>query len=220
MSCGIYKIENLINHKCYIGQSINIEFRFQKHKNASDNFLIHKAFKKYGIENFSFTIIEECSKKELDEKEKFWIKQYNSLTPNGYNMIPGGSNGAGLSKGKSVEQYSLEGKLIKIFNSAHQAEEKTGINYSNICSCCRGERKQAGPFQWKYTDSNKQIEPIKGRKNKVTILQCDLNDNIIKEYSTLEEAANAVQCSKALICRVCKGKGKTAKKYKWKYKEN
>ena len=73
MTCGIYKIENLINGKVYIGKSIEIEKRWQKHLNAKDNFLIHKALRKYGKENFSFTILEECSLFDLDAKEKFWI---------------------------------------------------------------------------------------------------------------------------------------------------
>ena len=54
MTCGIYKIENQLNKKCYIGQSINIEHRFAKHKCAKDDFYIHRALKKYGIENFYF----------------------------------------------------------------------------------------------------------------------------------------------------------------------
>ena len=58
--CGIYKIENLINHKVYIGQTIDIKTRWFHHKTATDNFIIHKAFKKYGLDNFSFNILEEC----------------------------------------------------------------------------------------------------------------------------------------------------------------
>ena len=55
MSIGIYKIENLINHKVYIGQSIEIERRWQKHLGAKDDFVIHRALRKYGKENFSFS---------------------------------------------------------------------------------------------------------------------------------------------------------------------
>jgi group I intron endonuclease len=69
MICGIYKIENLINGKIYIGQSIEIEQRWKKHLAASDDFLIHKALRKYGKENFSFTILEECDLLKLDERE-------------------------------------------------------------------------------------------------------------------------------------------------------
>ena len=79
MSCGIYKIQNLINNKIYIGQSIEIERRWQKHLTANDNFLIHKALKKYGKENFIFSIVEECDQSQLDEREQYWIQYYNSI---------------------------------------------------------------------------------------------------------------------------------------------
>lgn len=87
MSIGVYKIENLINHKIYIGQSIHIEKRWQQHCQLSADSVIAKAIQKYGKENFSFQILEECSEKDLDEKELFYIKYYNSLVPNGYNII-------------------------------------------------------------------------------------------------------------------------------------
>ena len=51
---GIYKIENLINHKVYIGQSIHIERRWKEHCANSTSSVISKAIKKYGKENFSF----------------------------------------------------------------------------------------------------------------------------------------------------------------------
>ena len=56
-------------------------------------------------------------------------------------MVPGGTNGAGLAHGKPVEYYDIYGNYIETFNSAHQAELKTGINYSSICACCREEIK-------------------------------------------------------------------------------
>ena len=77
---GIYKITNLINNKAYIGQSINIESRWRHHKADSKNKLsenyekiLYRAFRKYGIENFSFEVIEQCSIDELDIKEKYCI---------------------------------------------------------------------------------------------------------------------------------------------------
>lgn len=94
---GIYKITNLKNGKVYVGQSIDIKDRWSQHKNKAFNSnergynsAIHAAFRKYGIENFSFEIIEECVAEQLDEKEQFWIKKFNSLAPNGYNILPGG----------------------------------------------------------------------------------------------------------------------------------
>lgn len=220
MSIGIYKIENLINHKIYIGQSVEIEKRWQKHLSAKDDFVIHRALHKYGKENFSFQIIEECNLLDLDKKEKYWITYYNSLVPNGYNMIQGGSNGAGFAKGKKVLQYSLNGEFLEEYSSANQASLITGIDHWSICACCRGEYRQAGGYQWKYSeDKEKEIKSIKKRTN-YEVLQIDVKtDEIIQEFSSIKEATAKTNIASSTICNVCNGKGKTAGGFKWKYKK-
>ena len=99
MSCGIYKITNKINQKCYIGCSKNIEKRWSSHKSESVldqfpqyNYSIHKAFRKYGLDNFSFEIIEEIDENQLFDREKYWISFYNSYNC-GYNETEGGDCG-------------------------------------------------------------------------------------------------------------------------------
>ena len=84
---GIYKITNLINGKHYIGQSIHIERRWVEHCIPSSRSLIGKAIRKYGKEQFSFQVLEECSQDQLNEKEEYYIKQFNSVVPNGYNIM-------------------------------------------------------------------------------------------------------------------------------------
>lgn len=220
LTCGIYKIENKVNKKVYIGQSIEIERRWQKHLNAKDDFVIHKAIQKYGKNCFSFSILEECKLSELNEKEKYWIDQYNSLVPNGYNMIQGGSNGMGLSKGYEVNQYSLDGLFIASYDSANQASAASGVDHWSICACCRGEYRHAGGYQWEYANNPKEIKPIAVRTN-FTILQLDKETNaIIQEFTSITEASKITQISSSTICNVCKGKGKTAGGYKWQYKYN
>lgn len=101
MTKGIYKITNLINNKCYIGKSSNIEERWKYHKNNINNIKeydkpLYRAFRKYGISNFSFDIIEnilENYNETSDERERYWIKYYNSYGNNGYNGTLGGDGG-------------------------------------------------------------------------------------------------------------------------------
>lgn len=84
---GIYKITNLKNGKSYIGQSVHIERRWSEHCIPSSKSLIGKAIQKYGKENFNFQVLEECSVELLNEKEEFYIKKYNSVVPEGYNIM-------------------------------------------------------------------------------------------------------------------------------------
>lgn len=93
MSTGIYKITNLINGKCYIGQSVNIERRWKDERcaalhptNADYNAVRSRAMRKYGIENFKFEIIEECSPIMLNEREQYWAEYYHAYIPDGYNV--------------------------------------------------------------------------------------------------------------------------------------
>ena len=96
---GIYKITNNKNNHCYIGQSRNIKKRWKQHialsKNINDkqryNYPLYQAFRKYGIENFTFQIIEQCSINTLNQREQYWIDYYNSeynQTIKQYHTVP------------------------------------------------------------------------------------------------------------------------------------
>ena len=89
---GIYKIENITNHKVYIGQSRDIIKRLKSHLNKEDNIYLRKAFIKYGFDNFSFEIIKQTY--DLNYWETFLIQIYHSTDKNyGYNMQRGGEGG-------------------------------------------------------------------------------------------------------------------------------
>lgn len=89
---AIYKIENLINHKVYIGQTVNPEKRWWQHCHSAkihyDNYPIHLAIAKYGEKNFNFTILQWTE--DYDNVEREMIQLYNSISPNGYNVSIGG----------------------------------------------------------------------------------------------------------------------------------
>jgi hypothetical protein len=88
----IYKISSP-SGKVYVGQTIHsFEDRIKGHKKKSTNCtLLKRAIDKYG-EQMSYEIIEQVPQSQLDDREIFWIKELNSLTPSGYNCSTGGNN--------------------------------------------------------------------------------------------------------------------------------
>ena len=105
---GIYKIENNINGKVYIGQSKDIDKRVKHHfteaafndKNVEYNTPLHQAIRKYGSENFTVTILEECPRQELDSLEIYWIEKCESFDPSsnkGYNLTKGGKSATAVN---------------------------------------------------------------------------------------------------------------------------
>lgn len=79
---GIYKIENKLTREVYIGQSRDIERRWQQHrdnhvaKTKVRKYPLYRDMRHYGIENFSFEVLEECSEFMLNEREEYWIAHY------------------------------------------------------------------------------------------------------------------------------------------------
>lgn len=110
---GIYKITNLINQKCYIGQSTHVSQRLQRHKSlafyeSGDKYYNHLycSIRKYGLENFSFEVIEECTKDKLNEREIYWIKFYDATNPEkGYNTSFGGQG--------SITPFKVKEDMLK-----------------------------------------------------------------------------------------------------------
>ena len=92
----IYIIRNTINSKVYIGQTkVSLKLRFQNHLSAARNgkdYVIGKAIRKYGEENFYIELLEECTIEELNERERYWISYFNSTNNKfGYNISIGGN---------------------------------------------------------------------------------------------------------------------------------
>lgn len=94
MLCLIYKIENTINQKLYIGQTWQpLAVRWRHHKTHNECVKLHRAFKKYGESNFTISVILVVSSQECANYwEDYFIKYYNSIH-NGYNIREGGSRG-------------------------------------------------------------------------------------------------------------------------------
>jgi group I intron endonuclease len=108
----IYKIQNKLNGKIYIGKTEKtLEERFFQHlKNAKRkiNRYLYDSMNHYGYENFEVSLVEKCKDPlELSEKEIYWINHHNSLYPNGYNMTSGGTGGYTLGSWSEEERIKL-----------------------------------------------------------------------------------------------------------------
>ena len=114
----IYKIENKINGKIYIGQTtVGLKERIKGHKYA--NYYIGRAIREYGLENFAIDVVEECKTlDELNEREMFWIAYYNCKVPNGYNLTDGGKGTPG--RPASAETRA---KISKSLTGKHHSKE-------------------------------------------------------------------------------------------------
>ena len=121
----IYCITNKINGKQYIGQTIqNPDTRWYQHKNSAKNnshdYYLYRSMNKYGIENFFFEIIEKCNKEELSNKEKEYIKKYNtyrySPNSNGYNLTLGGEgyHTRNFDELEIVEKYQIQQSIEEL----------------------------------------------------------------------------------------------------------
>lgn len=116
----IYKITNIQNNKVYIGQTIRpIEDRFHRHINDAMNNILDthfaRAIRKYGKENFTIVIIDKAtSQDELNQKEQYWIKHYNSIE-NGYNETDAISKcGGNTYQSKTEEEMSVIKEKIRV----------------------------------------------------------------------------------------------------------
>lgn len=201
---GIYKITNLLNGKCYIGQSIDIEKRWVEHKSIYNhprcsNYHIYKAFRKYGIENFSFSVIEECEQSLLNDREKFWIQHYNSFE-HGYNMTIGG-DGAELINRSDV--YSLWDKGLTVADIAKQVD-CSPVTVSNIIRC--------------YDKYDKAESMRRGKLwHRKPVVQYGLDGVRICEFNSISSASDATGVSSDGISACCNKRLKSAGGYMWSF---
>lgn len=177
----VYKIENKINKKIYIGQTNNLDRRMQEHKHDErNNHPIHNAIKKYGWENFEVSVLYYGV--NYNEKEKEYIKLYKSNRKEyGYNITAGGQDSSGennpQSKLSQSEVYQIISDL-KGNNSIECIAKKYRTTVKTIRNINAGISWRIGSLQY----------PIRKRKLKI------LNNEEVKEIiSLLKDANNSIE---------------------------
>lgn len=204
---GIYKIENKITKKVYIGQSTDIEKRWKDHinnyKTSRYNYAIYRAMNKYGIENFSFEILEECDINQLSIREKYWIQYFDSYN-NGYNMTVGGD-------GVSVIDYQ---EVQDLWNEGFTEKE-----------ICNKLNKKANTISLILKKLDIEKEEIKKRSKiylQKEVEQYSLDGEYIRTFSCAKEAELCLGVNARNIQNVCNmiSQYKSAGGYLWKYKDD
>lgn len=221
MSQGIYKITNKINNKCYIGKSSNIEKRWKYHienRNSLKEYdkPLYRAFRKYGIENFSFEIIEELVNYEnSNEREKYWIEYYNCFgSDKGYNATKGGDGGVTCENPR--EKY---GKLTTeevIYLRKRFEEGKYPASYIYECEFKDKISKRGFQAIWLGQNAKNIMSEVFSQENKQK--QMKLNrayEGVLRRRISLQEIKEARE-------RVALGETKRAiwkEKYQMIYSE-
>ena len=176
----IYKITNLINNKIYVGKTkFNVSKRFDQHikgsKNTKSRHYICRTINKYGKQNFIIEEIEHCdSPLELNEREKYWIKTLNSMSPNGYNLSPGGD-------GPISFRSSLKGKKLSFEHINHIVEGMRNMSPEQKEKMKTSGAGNKNPFYGK-----KHLEESK-QKNREKHLKKNLSVTTIEKMSSAKK---------------------------------
>lgn len=206
----IYKIWNEDNEKIYIGQtSVGIKARWSQHlKNyLTNDAVLYRAMRKHGAGIFHIELIEECDNDLLNEREKYWINQYDSYK-HGYNSTPGGT---ALPSGKQFSR--VNDKLIKLLWDE-------GLSISQICEKTQNSNTTVREHLIDYKnysveESNNRGYKQSGLNKRIAVAQWDLKGNFINTYTSLSEASEKTKIPLANIGKCIQKERQTAGGYYW-----
>lgn len=201
MTTGIYKIENKVNGHAYVGQSINIEKRWKAHKesaftetSACYDYPLSRAFRKYGIDNFSFEVQEECEISELNDHERFYIWKYDTFF-HGYNQTMGGDSGVGGCPKEHVIG------IIHDLETTNMQHREIAAKWNVSTEMVQGIN--TGRY-WKYD----RVYPIQNRYGYIAR---------VNRKQRLDNEHKCIECGKPISygssrCRICDNKHRTTEK--------
>lgn len=210
----IYKIENKLNGKVYIGKTMTtIQKCWKQHRNDAgkekcQNRPLYRAIKKYGIDNFFIEEIEECDGDILSDREKYWIEYYNSFKC-GYNATIGGDGKPYVNRNLVLQTYQKVGvmkQVAKLFNISVDSVK-------NVLEEKHIEISSSQEINKKFLSKAVMMLSLTGESQKV--------------FESLSEAAHYLNEERhqnsdirgimSHITQVCKGKRKTAYNHKWQW---
>lgn len=212
---GIYGILNQDTEKWYVGQAINIERRWEKHRQELRSGTHHseklqRSYEKHREGAFLFVILEVCKESELDEREMFWIQAKNSLE-NGYNMTAGGGGVRGWhmpEKAKKKISEALRGEKAYWYGKRQSEESNRRRRLALL-----GPKNHNFGKKMPEETREKLRKAHKGRTppNKRPVRCIETG----KQYDSAKDAAEVLGIDHSSITKCCRGLRKVCGGYHW-----
>lgn len=204
----IYKIENKINHKIYIGQTrFTLERRIKEHFKTYKNLHIDNALRKYGLDNFDISILEEVDNSRLSEREIYWIAHFNCVSPNGYNNTFGGEGGIPSLEVRQKISRALKGRFTgkdnPMYGTISPMRGKVGAR--------KGKKHSKETIQ-------KMVKSRTGENSKVARPIICLETGVY--FISSKQASEEMGISRSSISCALNGKQKTAGGYHWIFSDD
>lgn len=210
----IYLRRNLINGKCYVGQTSNFKRRNNEWRCLKKCYNKHIDVDRelYGLDKFTVEVLAEADcLEDAYELEQRFIADYNSICPNGYNISTGGHGTSGVEgywkdkhRSEETKQKIREGNKGKHFSEEHKQK------------LSEAHKGKPSPMYGKHhTDETKQKI---SEANKIPVYQYTLDGELVAIWSSAKDAEEKLGIKRSNISACCKGKLKSAGGYIWSFK--
>lgn len=222
----IYRIENKINGKSYIGMtSLTVNQRWGEHlyKSTKEDGLqaIHHSIVKYGVDNFEITTLESgiSTKEETLAKEIYYIDKFNTfINLDGYNMTRGGEGNGGWNSNEVIKVDILTGKRLAIYPSMSEAMRKNvrGIEY--VLADMYNNSTAGGYCYYRLDDvldwgEEDFLSNLRTRYNQIA--QLTLEGELVRYWLGPKDIEDSIGINRSSISKCRQGSALTAGGYQW-----
>lgn len=214
----IYKIWNEINDKVYIGQTTcSLQKRWKEHIYASRNEKyriqhIYRAMRKYGEQYFHIEELEHCDNEFLNEREVYWIEQFDSYY-NGYNMTLGGANPF------SVKNILTDKQIQSIYDLWDDGFSVIDIIKTTGFSDAQVRGRLEGYNNFSSEEAVKRGREAASKSKYKKIYQWTLKGEFVSVYESGLEAEQKTQINRKAISKALCGDSKSSGGFLWTYSE-
>lgn len=213
----IYLITNNVNGKQYVGKTEKtVEERFKQHikdssKTQCQDRPLYRAFLKYGVENFSYSVIEECSRNDSAAREVYWIGKLDTYKK-GYNATIGGD-------GKPWRDYKTIAEKYQELQHESQVANFFGCDNKTVREACK-------EYGVPIVSCGEQNKKLFGK----SVDMIDLDGNIVRHFSNMSDAGRFLiesgicksnpKHASTYIGRAARSERKNAYGFYWRFSDN